>query len=49
MKIYTISIAIVSLIGGIFWSFNSDFEYEPIILVVTSLVGSIYGIFFYER
>lgn len=49
MKIYTIIISALTLVGAIFWSLKSNFDYEPLILLTTSFVGIVYGIFFMKN
>lgn len=39
--IKTFIVEIIGLIGGLFWAKNSNWEYEPIILIAISLVGII--------
>lgn len=34
----TLMIAIVGTVGGIIWSFKSDFDMEPIILTIISII-----------
>lgn len=46
MKLYTIIISTVSIIGGSYWIYLSGFDPEPIILVFTSICGLIFGLFY---
>ena len=46
--IKTLLVAIVGLIGGGLWAYSSDWEYEPMILIIISLI-EIIGYFFVKR